>query len=141
RTPYSCGGDGKASMQTMLKEYVYSVAMTGLGIPTSRSLAVLKTGENVYRERIENGAILCRMMPSHLRVGTFEFARFYGPKEELSLLCDYTIKRHYPEIPDDAENRALLLFEKVMHRQIDLVINWMRVGFIHGVMNTDNTSI
>lgn len=141
RTPYSRGGDGKATLKAMLKEYVYSEAMNGLGIPTSRSLAVLKTGENVYRERTEDGAVLCRVMPSHLRVGTFEFARFYGTKEELQQLCDYTIKRHFSEIPDDAEDKALLLFEKVMHRQIDLVINWMRVGFIHGVMNTDNTSI
>lgn len=140
KTAYSRGGDGKATLKAMLKEYIYSEALNGLGIPTSKSLAVLKTGETVFRERVEDGAILCRVMPSYLRVGTFEFARYYGSVQDLKKLTDYTINRHFPEI-SSAENPALSLLEMVMHRQIDLIINWMRVGFIHGVMNTDNTSI
>lgn len=140
RTPYSRGGDGKAGLKAMLKEYIYSEALQGLGIPTSRSLAVVKTGEQIYRERNEDGAVLCRLMPSFIRVGTFEFAAYYGNKEDLESLLDYTIQRHFPEIKADA-NKTLALIEKVMEQQIHLIVNWMRVGFIHGVMNTDNTSV
>lgn len=140
RTPYSRGGDGKASLRAMLKEYIYSEALHGLGIPSSRSLAVVTTGEQVYRERNEAGAVLCRTMPSFIRVGTFEFAAYYGTKEDLSKLLEYTVDRHFPGIKNDPKI-ALAFIDEVMKRQIDLVVHWMRVGFIHGVMNTDNVSV
>src|SRR5690606_21218758 len=122
------------------REYLFSEAMHHLNIPTSRSLAVIKTGEEVYREEIHQGAILTRVMKSHIRVGTFEFARYFGGIDEVEALLNYTIKRLYPELKN-AENPALELLKTVMHGQIDLVVEWLRVGFIHGVMNTDNTSI
>ena len=140
QTPFSRRGDGKATLKPMLREYLMSEAIHYLGIPTSRSLAVIKTGEKVYRETIQEGAVLTRIMSSHLRVGTFEFARYYGGIDFAKELMNYTIDRHFPELKD-AENPALELVDKVMDLQMDLVINWMRVGFIHGVMNTDNTSI
>lgn len=139
-TKYSRRGDGKAVLKAVLKEYIFSEAMHYLGIPTSRSLAVFTTGEKVYRERVEEGATLCRVMSSHLRVGTFEFARNFGSLNDLEALVDYTIHRHFPAL-ENTENKALALIGKVMDLQIDLVLNWLRVGFIHGVMNTDNTSI
>lgn len=139
RTAFSRRGDGKATLKAMLREYLVSETMHHLGVPTSRSLAVVKTGETVYRERSEEGAILTRVMSSHLRVGTFEFARYYL-QDELENLLNYTIRRHFPRL-EEAENKALALLEKVMEVQIDLVLNWERIGFIHGVMNTDNTSI
>lgn len=139
-TPYSRRGDGRATLRSMLKEYIISEAMHHLGIPTSRSLAVVKSGEKVYREEIHEGAILTRVMQSHIRVGTFEFARYYGGVEDVQILLDYTIDRLYPELKE-TENKSLAFLDKVMKIQIDLIINWMRVGFIHGVMNTDNTSI
>jgi len=137
RTPYSRRGDGKAALGPMLREYVISEAMDHLGIPTTRSLAVVTTGEEVMREGALPGAILTRVASSHIRVGTFEFAARHGGKESVHALMDYTIRRHYPELID-SENKALDLLEVVMDRQIDLVVHWMRVGFIHGVMNTDN---
>lgn len=140
RTLYSRGGDGKATLKAMLREYLISEAMYQLNIPTSRSLFVAKTGEFVQREKMQEGAVLARLMKSHIRVGTFEYARQFGTTEDLNMLCNYTIKRLYPEIEKE-ENLALALFKEVMKLQIDLVVDWMRVGFIHGVMNTDNISI
>lgn len=140
RTPYSRGGDGRAHLSAMLREYLISEAMHYLDIPTSRSLAVVITGEPVYREKVRHGAILTRVAQSHLRVGTFEYASNFHDGQYLKDLLQYSVARHYPEI-DDAEKPALAFFEAVMDRQLELIVNWMRVGFIHGVMNTDNMSI
>ena len=140
RTAFSRGGDGRATLYSMLREYLISEAMHGLGIPTTRSLAVVSTGEQVYRGPIHEGAVLTRIASSHIRFGTFEYARAFGSEEDLKSLMDYTIQRHYPQIRK-TNNPALELLRSVMHKQIDLVVNWMRVGFIHGVMNTDNMSI
>ena len=139
-TNYSRRGDGRATLKAMLREYLISEAMHHLNIPTSRSLAVVKTGDQVYREEIHNGAVLTRVMKSHLRVGTFEYARHFGTKDDLKSLTDYTINRLYPEIKEDKKT-VETFYLKVIHDQIVLVCHWMRVGFIHGVMNTDNTSI
>lgn len=140
RTPYSRNGDGRATMSAMLREYLISEAMHGFGIPTTRSLAVIGTGEEVYREYVSEGAVLTRVATSHIRVGTFQYAAKYLPKEELREFCDYVIQRHYPEVANDT-NPPLAFLKKVQEKQIDLIVNWMRVGFIHGVMNTDNMSI
>ncbi len=140
RTPYSRNGDGKATLKSMLREYIVSEAIHHLGIPTSRSLAVVKTDEPVYREVIHKGAVLTRVMKSHIRVGTFEYAGYFGTKADLTALVNYTIHRHFQEI-SEAENPALSLLDRVMRLQIELIVEWMRVGFIHGVMNTDNISI
>ena len=140
RTPYSRNGDGKATLKAMLREYLISEAIHYLNIPSSRSLGIIKTGEPVYRETIEEGAILARVMQSHIRVGTFEYASYFGSVDNLKALTSYTINRLYPEI-EKGENPVLDFLNKVMINQIELVVNWMRVGFIHGVMNTDNTSI
>lgn len=140
RTVYSRGGDGKATLKAMLREYLMSEAMHFLKIPSSRSLLVAKTGEWVQREKEHDGAFVARVMKSHIRIGTFEFARFLGTTDDLQILTDYTINRLYPEIKNE-ENPALGLLKKLMAVQIDLVVNWMRVGFIHGVMNTDNIAI
>ncbi|MFD6439137.1 YdiU family protein [Peribacillus sp. NPDC060186] len=140
RTPYSRGGDGRAALGPMLREYIISEAMHGLGIPTTRSLAVVTTGESVIRETGLPGAIMTRVAASHLRVGTFQFAAKWGTVDELRTLADYTIKRHYPDVEAD-ENRYLLLFQEVMNRQAKLIAQWQLVGFIHGVMNTDNMTI
>ena len=140
RTQFSRGGDGKATLKSMLREYLISEAMHFMDIPTSRSLFVAKTGESIQREVDHEGAVLARIMRSHIRIGTFEFARNFGTKEDLETLTKYTVNRLHPEI-EKAENLALGLLQKVITIQIDLVVNWMRVGFIHGVMNTDNTSI
>ena len=139
-TPYSRGGDGKAALGPMLREYIISEAMYSLGIPTTRSLAVVTTGESVARERIEPGAILTRISSSHIRVGTFQYAAMYTSYEDLKALADYTIKRHYPE-GIEKENPYLFLLEEVIKKQASLVSKWVQVGFIHGVMNTDNVSI
>jgi uncharacterized protein YdiU (UPF0061 family) len=139
-TKYSRNGDGKATLSSMLKEYLISEAMHYLNIPSSRSLAVIKTGEHIYRKNKEDGSVLVRVMKSHIRIGTFEYASYFGSNEDLIQLTSYTINRLYPEIKK-YENPPLALLNIVMNKQIDLVINWMRVGFIHGVMNTDNTSI
>ncbi len=137
RTPYARRGDGKATLGPMLREYIVSEAMYHLGIPTTRSLAVVTTGEQVERESSLPGAILTRVARSHIRVGTFSWAAAQPDKQALVALLDYAIARHYPELMS-RENKALAFLEAVMMRQIDLVVNWMRVGFIHGVMNTDN---
>jgi len=140
QTPYSRRGDGRATLRSMLREYLISEAMHGLNIPTSRSLAVVASGEKVYRENIHDGAILTRVMSSHIRIGTFEYVKHFLDKETLQTFTNYVIDRHYPEIKH-TENPALELLKTVMKKQMDLVVNWMRVGFIHGVMNTDNMSI
>lgn len=138
RTPYSRRGDGRATLGPMLREYIISEAMHALGIPTTRSLAVVMTGETVVRETDLPGAILTRVASSHIRVGTFEYLANQHP-DDVGALCDYAIKRHYPEIA--IGNRPLEFLKAVMARQIDLMVDWMRVGFIHGVMNTDNMLI
>ena len=140
RTTYSRGGDGKATLSAMLREYVMSEAMYGLGIPTTRSLAVVKTGEQIMRQKAETGAILTRTAASHLRVGTFAYTAKQGTINDLKTLADYTINRHYPQIKD-AENPYISLLEIVIDRQASLVSKWNLVGFIHGVMNTDNVTI
>ncbi|WP_373493301.1 YdiU family protein [Aquiflexum sp.] len=140
RTPYSRGGDGRATLKSMLREYLISESMHHLGIPTTRSLAVVESGESVYREKSQSGAILTRTAQSHIRVGTFEYARHFLSLEEQKELTNYTIERHYPILIAE-ENPALSLLKAVMERQVTLVVEWMRVGFIHGVMNTDNMSI
>ncbi|MBN2765913.1 MAG: YdiU family protein [Paludibacteraceae bacterium] len=139
-TPYSRRGDGRATLSAMLREYLISEAMHALGIPTTRSLAVVVTGEPVYREQVQPGAVLTRVAESHIRVGTFEHISQFSSVETLKVFTDYVIKRHYPELLQ-TENSALLLLIKVMEKQIDLIVNWMRVGFIHGVMNTDNMAV
>lgn len=140
RTPYSRGGDGRAALGPMLREYIISEAMHSLGIPTTRSLAVVSTGETVYREDELPGAILNRIASSHIRVGTFQFAALHQEKTISQSLLDYTIDRHFPESKDH-ENKALALLDQVMKLQADLITHWMRVGFIHGVMNTDNMAL
>ncbi|WP_141604322.1 protein adenylyltransferase SelO [Terrilactibacillus laevilacticus] len=140
RTPYSRGGDGRAALGPMLREYIISEAMHALGIPTTRSLAVVTTGESIIRETNLPGAILTRVAASHLRVGTFEYAAEWGTEEELRILADYTINRHYPYITKN-ENRYLKLLEEVIKRQAELISKWKLVGFVHGVMNTDNMTI
>jgi serine/tyrosine/threonine adenylyltransferase len=140
RTPYSRGGDGRAALGPMLREYIISEAMHGLGIPTTRSLAVVTTGESIYRESELPGAILTRVAASHIRVGTFQFAARWCSIEDLRALADYTLQRHFPEIEAE-ENRYLLLLKGVIKRQAELIAKWQLVGFIHGVMNTDNMAI
>ena len=140
RTSFSRGGDGRAALGPMLREYIISEAINALNIPTTRSLAVVKTGEKVVRENLLNGAILTRVASSHIRVGTFQYIAATQNLEDLNTLVDYTIDRHYPEIKS-SKNKALDLLSLVMEKQCQLVINWMRVGFIHGVMNTDNMAI
>jgi uncharacterized protein YdiU (UPF0061 family) len=140
QTPYSRKGDGRATLKAMLREYLVSEAMHYLNIPTSRSLAVVKTGEPVYREAVNDGAVLTRVMKSHIRIGTFEYARYFGNGDDLNTLVRYTINRIFPELEKD-KNPALSFLDNVMRKQIGLVTHWMRVGFIHGVMNTDNTSV
>ncbi|MEH7301249.1 protein adenylyltransferase SelO [Neobacillus drentensis] len=140
RTPFSRGGDGRAGLGPMLREYIISEAMHALGIPTTRSLAVVTTGEPVYREIVLPGAILTRVAASHIRVGTFQYAARFGTVEDLRALADYTISRHYPDIKDD-ENKYLSFLKEVIKRQAALIARWQLVGFIHGVMNTDNMTI
>ncbi len=140
RTPFARGGDGKAVVGPMLREYLIGEAMHGLGIPTTRALAVVATGERVFRERPLPGAVLARVATSHLRVGTFQYAAASGDRDLLRALADYAIARHYPEAAD-APDRYLDLYRRVVEAQASLVAQWMLVGFVHGVMNTDNTTI
>lgn len=140
RTPYSRGGDGRAALGPMLREYIISEAMYELGIPTTRSLAVVTTGESIFRETELPGAILTRVATSHLRVGTFQYVANWGKIEDLRSLADYTLERHFPDIEAE-ENRYLLLLQEVIKRQAELLAKWQQVGFIHGVMNTDNMTI
>jgi uncharacterized protein YdiU (UPF0061 family) len=139
RTPYSGRGDGRATVSSMLREYLYSYAMQHLNIKTSRSLAVVETDEAVERRRTEPGAILVRVMNSHIRYGTFQYVASQAP-DELQRFTDYVIDRHYPQL--NATDRPYLeFFDAVMESSIEMVVDWLRVGFIHGVMNTDNMSI
>ena len=140
RTPFSRGGDGRATLGPMLREYIISEAMHALGIPTTRSLAVVTTGEPVFRERPLPGAILTRVAASHIRVGTFEYFAARGDNDAIRELLNYVIARHYPEARD-AENTAMAVIKAVSERQAKLIADWMSVGFIHGVMNTDNMAI
>ncbi|MDC1197145.1 YdiU family protein [Pelagibacteraceae bacterium] len=140
KTPFSRSGDGRAALGPMLREYIISEAMHELGVPTTRSLAVVKTGENVVRETHLPGAILTRIAASHIRVGTFQYIAATQKEQNLKVLFDYVINRHYPNIKN-SKNQALDLLKTIMNVQINLVIDWMRIGFIHGVMNTDNVSI
>ena len=140
KTAFSRNGDGRAALGPMLREYIISEAMNGLGIPTTRSLAVVKTGEDVIRETSQPGAILTRIASSHIRVGTFQYIAARQKKDEIEVLLNYVIDRHYPDIKN-SKNKATELLSIVLEKQINLVVNWMRVGFIHGVMNTDNMSI
>lgn len=140
QTPYSRRGDGKATLGAMLREYIISEAMNALQIPTTRSLAVVATGENVYREKLLPGAVLTRIADSHIRIGTFEFVGAQQDQNLLETLLNYAINRHYPSLSEE-KNKPLAFLKNVMERQIDLVVNWIRVGFIHGVMNSDNVAI
>ncbi|QSF43077.1 protein adenylyltransferase SelO [Paenibacillus tianjinensis] len=140
RTPYSRRGDGRAALGPMLREYIISEAMHALGIPTTRSLAVVTTGESVIRETEQPGAILTRVAASHLRVGTFQYAAARGNTQDLQALADYTLHRHYPEA-EGGVNRYLSLLQEVINRQAELIARWQLVGFVHGVMNTDNMAL
>ena len=138
RTPFSRGGDGKAAVGPMLREYIISEAMHALGVPTTRSLAVVATGEDVYREAMLPGAVLARVAASHIRVGTFQFFAARGDQAAVARLLDYAIARHYPGI---APGDALGFLDAVAGRQTALIAQWMGLGFIHGVMNTDNMAV
>lgn len=140
RTPFSRNGDGRAALGPMLREHIISEALFALGIPTTRSLAVVTTGEPVFRETVLQGAILTRTAASHIRVGTFEYAAARDKPDDLRTLADYTIQRHFPDLTA-MKNPYLALFGAVMDRQASLVARWLLVGFIHGVMNTDNTAL
>jgi uncharacterized protein YdiU (UPF0061 family) len=140
RTPYSRGGDGKAAVGPMLREVLIGEAMHALGIPTTRALAVAATGERVIRERPWPGAVLTRVAASHLRVGTFQFFLAEGDLTKLRLLLDYAIARHDPALAG-APGREMAFLRAVAQRQATLIAQWMNVGFIHGVMNTDNMTI
>jgi serine/tyrosine/threonine adenylyltransferase len=139
-TRFSRGGDGLAALGPMLREYVISEAMFALGIPTTRSLAVVTTGEPVYRESVRKGAILTRVAASHIRVGTFEYLAGIRREDSLRALADYAMERHYPELAN-APGKYLAFFRAVMDRQAALIVQWQLVGFVHGVMNTDNMAI
>ncbi len=136
-TPFARNGDGLAALGPMLREAIMGEAMHALGVPTTRALAVVATGEDVHREQILPGAVLTRVADSHIRVGTFEYFASRGEVDHVRTLADYTIKRHFSDLPDDASRYGLFL-EAVIHRQATLIARWMGLGFIHGVMNTDN---
>ena len=140
KTPFSRNGDGRAALGPMLREHIVSGALNALGIPMTRSLAVVTTGEPVWRETPLQGAILTRTAASHIRVGTFEYAAARGKPDEIQALADYTIQRHFPDAASEA-NPYLALLDFVVERQASLAARWLLVGFIHGVMNTDNMSL
>jgi uncharacterized protein YdiU (UPF0061 family) len=140
RTPFSRGGDGKAAIGPMLREVLIGEAMHALGVPTTRALAVAGTGEPVYRDTVLPGAVLTRVADSHIRIGTFEFFAARGEHDRVKRLADYTIARHYPALSGQT-NSCLEFLRAVTQRQAALVAHWMSLGFIHGVMNTDNVSI
>ncbi len=140
-TPYSRRGDGRAALGPMLREYIISEAMIALGVPSTRALAVVISGEEIQRESSQPGGILTRVASSHLRVGTFEYVKQFGSEEDLKALADYAIQRHYPYIMKEEGNIYLRFFEAVADRQAALIAKWQLIGFIHGVMNTDNMSI
>jgi len=140
RTRFSRGGDGYAALQPMLREYIISEAMFSLGIPTTRSLAVVSTGRDVIREKTLPGAVLTRVAASHIRVGTFNYVAAFGTADDLRALADYTILRHFPALENESDKYVLLLRE-VAQLQAALIAQWQLVGFIHGVMNTDNMAV
>ena len=139
-TPYSRRGDGRAALGPVLREYIVSEAMAALGVPTTRALAAVTTGEWLFRDAAVPGAVLTRVAASHIRVGTFQFFAARGDSEGLRTLADHVLARHYPELAETAEPYRALL-EGVIARQADLVARWLLLGFIHGVMNTDNMSV
>jgi serine/tyrosine/threonine adenylyltransferase len=139
-TPYSRRGDGRAALGPMLREYIISEAMHALGIPTTRSLAVVTTGEPVIRETVLPGAVLIRVAASHLRVGTFQYAAQWGTVDDVRALTEYTLSRHYPNASEEG-SRGLVLLREVCARQAALIAKWQLTGFIHGVMNTDNMAL
>jgi uncharacterized protein YdiU (UPF0061 family) len=139
-TPYSRGGDGRAALGPMLREYIVSEAMHNLRIPTTRSLAVVTTGEYVIRDKILKGAVLTRTASSHIRVGTFEYAAYFGTRENVRQLADYTIERHFRDLAREAD-KYLHFLKEVVKRQASLIAKWQLTGFVHGVMNTDNMAI
>lgn len=139
-TPFSRGGDGRAALGPVLREYLLGESMHALGIPTTRALAAVRTGESVYRDTVLPGAVLTRVAASHIRIGTFEWCAARGDQTRVRRLADYVIARHYPEVQDHSQP-YLGLLERVGDRHAALVARWMHVGFIHGVMNTDNMAI
>jgi uncharacterized protein YdiU (UPF0061 family) len=140
RTPFSRQGDGRAALGPVLREYIVSEAMAALGVPTTRALAAVVTGEPVVRDEVLPGAVLARVAASHIRVGTFQFFAARGDRDALTTLVSYALRRHYPDATGSG-NDALALLERVAHAHADLVARWLGVGFVHGVMNTDNTSV
>ncbi len=140
KTPYSRNGDGKGTLKSMLREYIISESMYNLNIKTTRSLALLKTGEKILRNGFEQGGILVRVAKSHIRVGTFQLTYLSNQKENIKELLNYSIKRLYPELIDE-KDKYIKFYEKITENQINLILDWQRVGFIHGVMNTDNMSL
>lgn len=141
RTSFSRGGDGRCALGPAVREFVMSEAMHALGVPTTRCLAVVRTGEPVFRETPLPGAVVTRVASSHLRIGTFQYFAARGDHRALKTICHYTIERHYPELREEGPAQYAALIGKVIERQVRLVVEWMRVGFIHGVMNTDNTAL
>jgi len=141
QTPFSRGGDGRCGLGPAVREFIMSEAMYALAVPTTRCLAVVTTGESVFRERVAAGAVVTRVASSHIRVGTFQYFAARDDVVSLQRLCDYTMQCHYPALLQIDGNKAVLLLEAVIKKQIELVVAWMRVGFIHGVMNTDNTQL
>ena len=139
RTPFSRGGDGRAALGPVPREYIVSEAMAALGIPTNRALAAVGTGEEVIRDRVLPGAVLIRVASSHVRVGTFQYFAARGDTEGVRLLADHVLRRHYPEAAV-AERPYRALLDAVVAAQADLIARWLLLGFIHGVMNTDNMS-
>ncbi|WP_309083440.1 protein adenylyltransferase SelO family protein [Chelativorans sp.] len=139
-TPFSRNGDGRAALGPVLREYIVSEAMAALGVPTTRALAAVMTGQRVYREKALPGAVLTRVAASHVRVGTFQFFAARGDFDSVRRLADYAIERHYPELTESGRPYRAFL-DAVVTRQADLVAQWMLIGFIHGVMNTDNTAV
>ena len=140
KTPYSRNGDGKGTLKSMLREYIISESMYNLNIKTTRSLALLKTGEKILRNGFEQGGILVRVAKSHIRVGTFQLTYLSNQKENIKELLNYSIKRLYPELIEE-KDKYIKFYEKITENQINLILDWQRVGFIHGVMNTDNMSL
>ncbi|MEZ5473326.1 MAG: YdiU family protein [Marinicella sp.] len=138
RTPFSRNGDGRCAIKPAVREYIMSEAMYALGVPTTRTLAVVTTDETLFRQQPTTGAIITRVATSHLRIGTFEYFAARGLYVELEQLVDLAIDRHYPQINKNEPNKYIKLLSHVIDKQIELIVNWMRVGFIHGVMNTDN---
>ena len=141
RTPFSRGGDGRSPLGPALREYILCEAMHALGVPTTRALAVVSSGESVFRERPEPGAVFTRVAASHIRVGTFQLFALRQDEQALRALADHVLARHYPGIDIEAEDRYLQMFKAICDRQADLIAQWLLLGFIHGVMNTDNMTV